>query len=61
MRQDLPRPLALRPFHPAADAPALRSRISGPTDLMTWAGAHFRRPLEDAQLTAYAAEPGRRV
>ncbi|MFF8265683.1 GNAT family N-acetyltransferase [Streptomyces virginiae] len=28
---------------------------------MTWAGAKFRRPLEDAQLTAYAAEPGRRV
>ncbi|MET9639189.1 MULTISPECIES: GNAT family N-acetyltransferase [Streptomyces] len=58
---DLPQPLALRPFHPAADAPTLRSWLSGPTDLMTWAGPNFRWPLDDAQLIAYAAEPGRRT
>ncbi|MEW2588696.1 GNAT family N-acetyltransferase [Streptomyces virginiae] len=58
---DLPQPLTLRPFRPAADAPTLRSWISGPTDLMTWAGPNFRWPLDDAQLAAYAAEPGRRT
>ncbi|MEC4576311.1 GNAT family N-acetyltransferase [Streptomyces virginiae] len=58
---DLPQPLALRPFRPAADAATLRGWLSGPTDLMTWAGPNFRWPLDDAQLTAYAAEPGRRT
>ncbi|MFB8397623.1 GNAT family N-acetyltransferase [Streptomyces yangpuensis] len=55
----LPQPLALRPFHPLTDAPVLRSWIPDPTALMTWAGPNFTWPLTDAQLTAYAAEPGR--
>ncbi|WP_405424375.1 GNAT family N-acetyltransferase [Streptomyces erythrochromogenes] len=57
----LPQPLALRPFRPADDAPVLRSWVAGPLDLMTWAGPHFTWPLDDAQLAAYAAEPGRRT
>ncbi|MCX5585950.1 GNAT family N-acetyltransferase [Streptomyces erythrochromogenes] len=54
-------PLVLRPFRPADDAPALRSWVPGPVELMTWAGPHFTWPLDDAQLAAYAAEPGRRT
>ncbi|MFJ9945956.1 GNAT family N-acetyltransferase [Streptomyces erythrochromogenes] len=57
----LPQPLTLRPFRPADDAPVLRSWVPGPLDLMTWAGPHFTWPLDDAQLAAYAAEPGRRT
>ncbi|WP_046778603.1 GNAT family N-acetyltransferase [Streptomyces yangpuensis] len=57
----LPPPLALRPFHPPTDTPVLRSWIPDPTALMTWAGPNFTWPLTDAQLTAYAAEPGRRT
>ncbi|MFE1900875.1 GNAT family N-acetyltransferase [Streptomyces yangpuensis] len=57
----LPRPLALRPFRPPTDAPVLRSWIPDPTALMTWAGPNFTWPLDDAQLAAYAAEPGRRA
>ncbi|MGW2275063.1 GNAT family N-acetyltransferase [Streptomyces yangpuensis] len=55
------RPLALRPFHPPTDAPVLRSWIPDPTALMTWAGPNFTWPLDDAQLAAYATEPGRRA
>ncbi|MFG2342113.1 GNAT family N-acetyltransferase [Streptomyces yangpuensis] len=57
----LQRPLALRPFHPPTDAPVLRSWIPDPAALMTWAGPNFTWPLDDAQLDAYAAEPGRRA
>lgn len=60
-RMHLSRPLTLRPFRPPTDAPALRSWIGGPADLMTWAGANFRWPLDDAQLAMYAAEPVRRT
>ncbi|MFD6231447.1 hypothetical protein ACFWFZ_31990 [Streptomyces sp. NPDC060232] len=58
---DLRQPLTLRPFHPAVDAPAPRRWIPGPTDLMTWARPDLRRPPDDAQPAAYAAEPGRRM
>ncbi|MFJ6785727.1 GNAT family N-acetyltransferase [Streptomyces yangpuensis] len=54
-------PLALRPFRPPTDAPVLRSWIPDPTALMTWAGPNFTWPLDDAQLAAYATEPGRRA
>ncbi|MFC9587927.1 GNAT family N-acetyltransferase [Streptomyces yangpuensis] len=57
----IPQPLALRPFRPSTDAPVLRSWIPDPTALMTWAGPNFTWPLDDAQLAAYAAEPGRRA
>ncbi|MFC9296623.1 GNAT family N-acetyltransferase [Streptomyces sp. NPDC057011] len=53
--------LSLRPFHPAPDAPLLRTWVTTPAELMTWAGPAFTWPLDDAQLTAYAAEPGRRT
>ncbi|MFE2143336.1 GNAT family N-acetyltransferase [Streptomyces sp. NPDC059456] len=54
-----PSPLTLRPFRPADDAPALRRWITSRAELVTWAGPSFTWPLDDAQLTAYAAEPDR--
>ncbi|MEU9181293.1 GNAT family protein [Streptomyces sp. NPDC048550] len=54
-----PSPLSLRPFRPADDAPALRRWITTPAELVTWAGPSFTWPLDDALLTAYAAEPDR--
>ncbi|MGW4507563.1 GNAT family N-acetyltransferase [Streptomyces sp. NPDC004436] len=60
-RTPAPARLALRPFRPSEDAALLRSWVTGPTALMTWAGPHLAWPLDDAQLTAYAAEPGRRT
>ncbi|MFE6846999.1 GNAT family N-acetyltransferase [Streptomyces sp. NPDC057686] len=54
-----PAPLSLRPFRPADDAPALRRWITTRAELVTWAGPSFTWPLDDAQLTAYAAEPDR--
>ncbi|MEV7523264.1 GNAT family N-acetyltransferase [Streptomyces sp. NPDC091371] len=54
-------PLSLIPYRPATDAPLLRSWVTTPAELMTWAGPSFSWPLDDAQLTAYAAEPGRRT
>lgn len=51
-------PLALRPFRPA-DSALLTDWISGPTELVTWAGPSFSWPLDEAQLAAYAAEPDR--
>ncbi|KPI34061.1 hypothetical protein OV450_6150 [Actinobacteria bacterium OV450] len=54
-----PSPLSLRPFRPADDAPALRRWITTRAELVTWAGPSFTWPLDDAQLTAYAAEPDR--
>ncbi|MEU9378777.1 GNAT family N-acetyltransferase [Streptomyces sp. NPDC048255] len=59
---DLPRvppPLTLRPFRPAEDAPLLHTWVSTPAELITWAGPAFTWPLDDDQLAAYAAEPGR--
>ncbi|MFJ6798327.1 GNAT family N-acetyltransferase [Streptomyces sp. NPDC091268] len=56
-----PRPttrLTLRPFLPA-DRPLLRGWITTEAELVTWAGNGFRWPLDDAQLDAYAADPGR--
>ncbi|WP_327284106.1 MULTISPECIES: GNAT family protein [unclassified Streptomyces] len=55
----MPSPLALRPFRPEADAPALRRWITTRAELVTWAGPAFTWPLDDAQLTTYAAEPDR--
>ncbi|MET9961119.1 GNAT family N-acetyltransferase [Streptomyces sp. NPDC006326] len=52
-------PLALRSFDAPADGPLLRGWISTRAELVTWAGPAFTWPLDDAQLTAYAAEPGR--
>ncbi len=60
-RTPTPARLALRPFRPSEDAALLRSWVTGPTALMTWAGPHLTWPLDDAQLAAYAAEPGRRT
>ncbi|MGW7177109.1 GNAT family N-acetyltransferase [Streptomyces xanthophaeus] len=54
-------PLTLRPFRPAEDSPLLRTWVTDPAALMTWAGPAFSWPLDDAQLAAYAAEPGRHV
>ncbi|MFD9411355.1 GNAT family N-acetyltransferase [Streptomyces sp. NPDC059989] len=54
-----PTPLSLRPFHPTHDAPLLRTWVTSHAELMTWAGPSFSWPLDEAQLTAYAAEPGR--
>ncbi|MFJ4779483.1 GNAT family N-acetyltransferase [Streptomyces sp. NPDC088762] len=51
--------ISLRPFRPALDAPSLRTWVTSRAELMTWAGPSFSWPLDDAQLTAYAAEPGR--
>lgn len=56
-----PPPLALRPYRPATDAPLLRSWITSRAELVTWAGNGFSWPLDDAQLAAYATEPGRRT
>ncbi|MEV7726711.1 GNAT family protein [Streptomyces sp. NPDC087917] len=50
--------LALRPFLPRDQAP-LRSWITSETELVNWAGTAFTWPLDDTQLTAYAAEPDR--
>ncbi|WP_405830850.1 GNAT family N-acetyltransferase [Streptomyces sp. NBC_00105] len=55
----LPPSLTLTPYLPAEDGPLLRSWVKTPTELMTWAGPSFTWPLDDAQLAAYAAEPGR--
>uniref|UniRef100_A0AAU2JPC6 GNAT family N-acetyltransferase n=1 Tax=Streptomyces sp. NBC_00049 TaxID=2903617 RepID=A0AAU2JPC6_9ACTN len=52
-------PITLRPFRPADDAPLLRTWVTTPAELMTWAGPAFTWPLDDAQLAAYATEPGR--
>ncbi|MER7465813.1 GNAT family protein [Streptomyces sp. NPDC097981] len=52
-------PLSLRPFRPADDPPALHRWITTRAELVTWAGPAFTWPLDDAQLAAYAAEPGR--
>ncbi|MFG3000852.1 GNAT family N-acetyltransferase [Streptomyces sp. NPDC048340] len=52
--------LTLRPFHPG-DRARLRSWITTEAELVTWAGNGFRWPLDDAQLDAYAAEPGRHI
>ncbi|MEU9164897.1 GNAT family protein [Streptomyces sp. NPDC048424] len=54
-----PLPLSLAPFRPGEDGPLLRTWVKTPVELMTWAGPAFTWPLDDAQLTAYAAEPGR--
>ncbi len=51
--------LALRPFRPDADAPLLHRWITSRAELVSWAGPAFTWPLDDTQLTAYAAEPGR--
>ncbi|MBT2481079.1 GNAT family N-acetyltransferase [Streptomyces sp. ISL-94] len=51
--------ISLRLFHPAHDGPLLRTWVTSHAELMTWAGRSFSWPLDDAQLTAYAAEPGR--
>ncbi|RSS82001.1 GNAT family N-acetyltransferase [Streptomyces sp. WAC06614] len=53
--------LALRPFRPADDGPLLRRWVADRAELVRWAGPAFRWPLDDAQLLAYAAEPGRHV
>ncbi|MGW1963865.1 GNAT family N-acetyltransferase [Streptomyces sp. NPDC001935] len=50
----------LSPFT-LADAGVVASWISGPAELANWAGPGFTRPLDDAQLAAYVAEPGRRT
>lgn len=43
------------------DAPVLMTWIDGPEALLTWAGPAFSWPLDEDQLTAYAAEAtGRR-
>ncbi|MFD3807369.1 GNAT family N-acetyltransferase [Streptomyces sp. NPDC058611] len=54
-------PLSLRPFRPAADITLLRSWVTTPAELMTWVGPAFSWPLDDGQLSSYAAEPGRRT
>ncbi|MCX4526627.1 MULTISPECIES: GNAT family N-acetyltransferase [unclassified Streptomyces] len=51
--------LTLRPFRPSTDSAPLLDWIAGPAELVTWAGPAFGWPLDDAQLAAYAAEPGR--
>lgn len=43
------------------DADALVSWISGPAELLTWAGPGFAWPLDHPQIAAYAVEPGRRT
>ncbi|MDX3541010.1 GNAT family protein, partial [Streptomyces sp. MB09-01] len=49
------------PHPPHEDGPLLRTWVKTPAELMTWAGPAFTWPLDDAQLAAYAAEPGRRT
>ncbi|MEW2759003.1 GNAT family protein [Streptomyces sp. NPDC048399] len=44
-----------------ADAGVIVSWISGPAELLTWAGPGFTWPLDDSQLATYVAEPGRRT
>ncbi|MDK1476829.1 GNAT family protein [Streptomyces sp. 549] len=44
-----------------ADAGVIVSWISGPAELLTWAGPGFTWPLDDPQLAAYVVEPGRRT
>ncbi|MEU3063910.1 GNAT family N-acetyltransferase [Streptomyces subrutilus] len=56
-----PPPLSLRPFRSADDAPLLRTWVTTPAELMTWAGPTFAWPLDDARLAAYAAEPDRHL
>ncbi|MBT2405284.1 MULTISPECIES: GNAT family N-acetyltransferase [unclassified Streptomyces] len=51
-------PLTLRPFRPT-DSALLIDWITGPTELITWAGPSFSWPLDEAQLTAYATDPAR--
>ncbi|MET9320435.1 GNAT family protein [Streptomyces sp. NPDC003038] len=57
----VPSPLSLRPFRPADDAPLLREWVTTPADVITWGGSAFSWPLDDEQLAAYAAEPGRHI
>ncbi|MFD7558405.1 MULTISPECIES: GNAT family N-acetyltransferase [unclassified Streptomyces] len=54
-------PLSLIPYRPATDGPLLRTWVTTRAELMTWAGPSFSWPLDEAQLAAYAAEPGRRT
>lgn len=54
-------PLSLLPYQPAQDAPLLRTWVTTRAELITWAGPSFAWPLDDAQLAAYAAEPGRHI
>ncbi|MFG2294182.1 GNAT family N-acetyltransferase [Streptomyces sp. NPDC048603] len=51
--------MELRTFRPADDGAALHRWVTTPAELITWAGPAFSWPLDDAQLAAYAAEPGR--
>ncbi|MFD4871547.1 GNAT family N-acetyltransferase [Streptomyces sp. NPDC058412] len=44
-----------------ADAAVIRPWISGPAELLMWAGPGFTWPLDEPQLAAYAVEPGRRT
>ncbi|MEU9148644.1 GNAT family N-acetyltransferase [Streptomyces sp. NPDC048349] len=55
-----PPPLSLRPRRPAQDAPLLRTGVPNRAELITWAGPSLSWPPDDAQLAAYAPEPGRR-
>ncbi|MFE2298652.1 GNAT family N-acetyltransferase [Streptomyces sp. NPDC059445] len=48
----------LSPFT-LADAGVVAAWISGPAELANWAGPGFTWPLDDMQLAAYVAEPGR--
>jgi len=50
----------LRPFT-LVDADVIVSWISGPAELLAWAGPGFTWPLDDPQLAAYVVEPGRRT
>jgi RimJ/RimL family protein N-acetyltransferase len=54
--------LELREFE-VADGALLKEWITGPIELLTWAGPSFTWPLGDAQLAAYAADSvaGRRL
>ncbi|MCB5182416.1 GNAT family N-acetyltransferase [Streptomyces antimicrobicus] len=52
-------PLTLRTFRPADDSPFLHRWVTSRAELIRWAGPAFRWPLDDAQVAAYAAEPGR--
>ncbi|MCX5012671.1 MULTISPECIES: GNAT family N-acetyltransferase [unclassified Streptomyces] len=57
----LPHLISLLPYRPAEDAPLLRTWVTTRTELITWAGPAFSWPLDDAQLAAYAADPGRHI
>jgi RimJ/RimL family protein N-acetyltransferase len=54
--------LELREFE-VADGALLKEWITGPVELLTWGGPSFTWPLDDQQLTAYAADSaaGRRL